>query len=844
MANGYVRYGNSIHLDGFQILDFCIENAISLESLRDLNLGRKVFLTGNDTNAGYLRENVWDGDRWRKTAYLDDLDKINEKLDLIFGDELDTDTIIDSWKEVQDFLSGIEDTKTLMTMLDGKLDKTGGTMKGLDPYHQYILTLDTDNAFYTILSLKSKGVRKGDFRWTSDDKTLVGVSMYNATTGDALGLSDSGVPMYNKNTLLHSGNVGEFTAGAANHLTSTEVNGEGSDNILDDIFTKKSGISVNIARNLGSGSLFVSRDTIVVNYSWGGRYGQQWAIEDTSHKILVRTKNADQTEAVWSDWKTIAFTDSDITGNAATATKLKSKVTLWGNEFDGTQSLNGNIHMPNGSALYFITTNQEYIAAVNMASDNVLTFGNGTNFSTRNLNTRVDGYNIYFRTGAKQTAMTITDEGNVNVGTGFGGFKFSVYGGMTFLHGVESSALALGQMPTNGLLVGNVNYGIGQWFQGGQGHIQSSSFGNTTATAYALNLNPLGGAVNVGGDLAPNANNSFSLGTSSYSWSALHTVNAYVSGNLGGIIPDGATNRRWVIAHGSAGLYIQSSSYNGQYATGIINMTGYNNNNLTSFNVKSVLSTFSGRVLIGNIGSNDIDENAILQWSGTAKSVNATYGNIEIRTARGLSWHVPASISSWTRGLYAYDNSNPTPLGIFGFKGAEQVLECAFIGNSATSPWFTINSTESSFNVATTFYGGALIPTGQKLTIGDANGDHATIEYDNIAKAIKVDGNLYATGTLASGGKANEGTGTGSGSANVRDFELPADGKNTYDCDHLLKSKNVIVQVFEKVIQNYIEVWEMIVADVTIVTEDRVTVTFGRPTTRVHKVHIIGGNVS
>ena len=137
MANGYVRYGNSIHLDGFEILDFCIENAISLESLRDLNLGRKVFLTGNDTNAGYLREHVWDGDRWRAAAYLDDLDKItNGEGSLgtrvkVLEDMLNVDsaeTVVSTWEEIQAFLDNVKEGTDLMTMLDGKLDTKGGTI--------------------------------------------------------------------------------------------------------------------------------------------------------------------------------------------------------------------------------------------------------------------------------------------------------------------------------------------------------------------------------------------------------------------------------------------------------------------------------------------------------------------------------------------------------------------------------------------------------------------------------------------------------------------------------------------------------------------------------------------
>lgn len=53
---------------------------------------------------------------------------------------------------------------------------------------------------------------------------------------------------------------------------------------------------------------------------------------------------------VWQDWKQFAYTDSDITGNSATATKLKTPVTIWGQSFDGSNNVSGVLEM-NGSKL-------------------------------------------------------------------------------------------------------------------------------------------------------------------------------------------------------------------------------------------------------------------------------------------------------------------------------------------------------------------------------------------------------------------------------------------------------------------------------------------------------------
>lgn len=62
---------------------------------------------------------------------------------------------------------------------------------------------------------------------------------------------------------------------------------------------------------------------------------------------------------VWQDWKQFAYTDSDITGNSATATKLKTPVTIWGQSFDGSSNVKGNLSI-GGDKLTFGKSNQYY----------------------------------------------------------------------------------------------------------------------------------------------------------------------------------------------------------------------------------------------------------------------------------------------------------------------------------------------------------------------------------------------------------------------------------------------------------------------------------------------------
>lgn len=54
------------------------------------------------------------------------------------------------------------------------------------------------------------------------------------------------------------------------------------------------------------------------------------------HKVVI---NGDTSKS----WRQVAYTTSDITGNAATADKLKTSVKLWGQNFDGSADVNGSL---------------------------------------------------------------------------------------------------------------------------------------------------------------------------------------------------------------------------------------------------------------------------------------------------------------------------------------------------------------------------------------------------------------------------------------------------------------------------------------------------------------------
>lgn len=849
-----------LDLSGFELQNFCIQNYTDKENVANIARGRKFFFTGNSTDQDYNREVIWDGSKWRAAAYLDDIEaltngegslgtRVKALEDMLNVD--DANDVINTWAEIQAFLDQVQEGTDLMTMLDGKLDKTGGT-----------LNLSDINSF----TLNRTGDGMAAIHFYSN-KTDVGY----------LGVREDGKPLYMNSGgttffLIHSGNIGSYAFIPRSVLNSSE----NVDSLANGVYVT----------NINDGGTFPQSSNIVLSFTQANYYRAQMAINKDAFRVRCRIDS-------WYDWKTIAFTDSTV--EAAYKLVKSTGTAIVTIDDNGTTNFAGGVAIAYNATFTPAAGIAWRIAETtitNVATGSTGNFILGYGGAVKGYNTYLDGGTLYFRTykdGASQTAMTITKDGNVNIGTSFEGFKFSVYGGMTFLHGVESSALVLGQMPTNGLLVGNPNYGIGQWFQGGQGHIQASSFGNTTATAYALNLNPLGGAVNVG--------------------SAGNTTNILGSASIGN------KDESLILSlKSSSNSYIWDYSTEGALFIGLYNLGGVGSNNaslaitpyavfsgyrndavdlgLASYrwrNVYSVEGNFSGNVRIANdYGLLSITTSgSVVQMIGITKNnalfvgtdacivnkmLTSVYGStIRFYTGASLeervntmtltsSGHVliggavdDENYKLITNGAVKIGRSNTpnTYLGVtitdtlatfdgvdtddgfmyYSFRSHNNELLYLSGRNNGTSVFRTI----VEFDKRATFYGGALIPTGQKLTIGDANGDHATIEYDSIAKAIKVDGNLFTTGTNASGGKADAQQGGTGGSAEVYKYDLDW-GEQVYEIQNVKGDVNVNVQVYEW--NGNSNSWDMILTDVS-VNETNITVTFGRPTSVDHMVTVV-----
>lgn len=145
--------------------------------------------------------------------------------------------------------------------------------------------------------------------------------------------------------------------------------------------------------------------------------------DSNSNQVLTINKATTTTAGVMSAAdKTkldAALTASD---NIATATKLATARTIWGQAFDGSANVRGNIsdvddvYMNNNRSLYIKDTNGKNLSALLINDQNgfYLGFGAGSN----GYSSCLDGNIILFRTATSHTErMRITSDGKVGIGT-------------------------------------------------------------------------------------------------------------------------------------------------------------------------------------------------------------------------------------------------------------------------------------------------------------------------------------------------------------------------------------------------------------------------------------------
>lgn len=145
--------------------------------------------------------------------------------------------------------------------------------------------------------------------------------------------------------------------------------------------------------------------------------------DNNSNQVLTINKATSTTAGVMSAAdKTkldAALTASD---NIATATKLATARTIWGQAFDGSANVRGNIsdvdnvYMNNNRSLYIKDTNGKDLSTLSISDQNSFYLGFGA--CSNGYFSCLDGNIILFRTATSHTErMRITSDGKVGIGT-------------------------------------------------------------------------------------------------------------------------------------------------------------------------------------------------------------------------------------------------------------------------------------------------------------------------------------------------------------------------------------------------------------------------------------------
>jgi hypothetical protein len=487
-------------------------------------------------------------------------------------------------------------------------------------------------------------------------------------------------------------------------------------------------------------------------------------------------------------------------------------------QVNGNIHVTGNIRVANDYGVLSRTTTGGTIQIIGIGASNLLSVGSDACIQ-HGVATNIYGKDIRYIVGnsldTRVTAMTITNKGNVLVGATSNIERRLVVGtGGAFIYahtlGGDSTTPTLGNVATNALLIGYDSYGTQIWTNSnGYTFIQSGRF-DGTATAYALNLNPLGGSVSIGNENSPVkingrldfTNSVATINHQGRSWAHIENSMAYIGTSafaptlsLGGysIMMRAGGNLDYVMLIDTASARPYSSTAPISLGTSSYRWS----------NVYSVNGNFSGEV---SIGGNIIGNSLYL----------ANNSSIAIRDTNGANITI-LNLNTYNEVAFCYSTISK------GYKTDIYGHEIRLFA-----------ATENSLSAIRIDAGGIIIPTSHTLKIGEA-----TLSYED--GALKVDKNFFAEGEVASGKVAEEGTGgnTPSGSGlEIKTFDIASTTENQMvELAHNLGTRDVVVQIFEN---SQSSNYQQVFADVYYVDTAKVAINFGAAQTVPHRVIIMG----
>ena len=306
-----------------------------------------------------------------------------------------------------------------------------------------------------------------------------------------LGFSSAATPAYINTSgtpyaLIHSGNIGSYAVGldGSNARATRLTSYENLDNYKYGFYSYVNGS--NPTNSFGDNTALFAFTSIRGNDTWQIAFDGNGIINTAGPRFGIRGNFAGKG---WTSWYRIAFTDS----NVASATKLATARTIWGQSFDGTGNVSGNLTLGTGAIISSKSGTDRVFVDFGSAGDPYIGYGT----ASAGIDSNLCGNNVYFRYGtSRTTGLILNSSGNVTIGSAdtaasISGCKLFV-GGDTYVGGKftlkgksgVSSDYVITNQEANGLhlyVAGNTGT-----FFAGNGNVL---IGTTTDSGFTLDVN-------------------------------------------------------------------------------------------------------------------------------------------------------------------------------------------------------------------------------------------------------------------------------------------------------------------------------------------------------------------